>query len=135
MRGRKCRCISRGQPAQVQTPPRSRALTALTRRILAHLERAEASEHDAHLQDDYRIAWITVLQAATGASAPHAMATYTVLGMHPDRVWVSIEARRRAMLGLDYEKIFGASSPRKPVQSVGVPIASGALEARKARAA
>jgi hypothetical protein len=91
---------------------------SLLRRILYHLERAEEREPNPHLQDDYRIAWITVLGAASGVTDPHVQATYAVLGLHPDKVWSAIEARRKALLGLDYDRFFGEHPPRKPVQSV-----------------
>lgn len=49
---------------------------------------------------------------------PHAAASYRVLGLHPDKVWPTIEAWRRANLGPDYDKYFGEHPPKKPVQSV-----------------
>ena len=42
----------------------------LSRRILARLETAEAREPNPHFQDDYRIAWITVLRADRGGEFP-----------------------------------------------------------------
>jgi hypothetical protein len=91
---------------------------SLLRRILFHLERAEEREPNPHFQDDYRIAWITVLNAARGDPRPHVQATYAVLGLHPDKVWASIVERRKAYLGTDYEEFFGgSSSPKKPAQS------------------
>jgi hypothetical protein len=91
---------------------------SLLRRILNYLERAEERELNPHFQDDYRIAWITVLTAASGDAQPHVRATYAVLGLHPDKVWPSIVERRKAYLGTEYEKFFGgSSSPRKPAQS------------------
>lgn len=95
---------------------------SLARRILLRLDQAEAREPNLHLQSDYRIAWLTVLYAWRGDAvecSPHVLATQKVLGLHPDHVWPAIEARRRALLGPEYEKVFGdASSPKKPVQSV-----------------
>ena len=73
----------------------------LTERVLSHLERAEAKEPDAWMRDDYRIAWITTLYASQGNPQPHVDATYRVLGLHPDKVWPAILARRRALLGKD----------------------------------
>ena len=87
-------------------------------RILARLEHAELHEPDPHFQTDYRIAWITVLYAARGELEPHVQATYAVLGLHPDKVWPAIEARRKAMLGADYDKFFAEHPPKKPPQSV-----------------
>lgn len=116
-------------PESPELPKNSRLAT----RILAHLWRAELSESNPHFQTDYRIAWITVLFASRGDPAPHAAATYTVLGLHPSKVWSAILARRRAQLGRDYSLFYDAEgnwkpepiadpwqgeSPRKPVQSV-----------------
>lgn len=97
-------------------------MLAFVQSVLLRIEEAEAREPSPHFQDDYRIAWITVLNAARGDSQPHTLATYAVLGLHPDKVWPAIEARRRAMLGADYDKFFAkdffaGSSPKKPVQS------------------
>jgi len=97
---------------------------SLVRRILLRLEQAEARELNPHFQDDYRIAWIAVLRASRGETEPLVSATYTVLGLHPDKVWPAIVARRHAQTGRHYEAIFGgdlypeASSPKKPVRSV-----------------
>jgi hypothetical protein len=101
-------------------------------RVMLRLEQAEKSEENPHYRDDVRVSWICVLKAFRGEAEPHVLATYAVLGLHPDAVWSSIQSRRRAKLGADYNKvytadgrllapdyldIFGASSPKKPVQS------------------
>ena len=99
---------------------------SLARRILARLEQAERAELNPHLQTDYRIAWLTVFYAWRGEAvecSPHVLATYKILHMHPDKVWPSIEEKRREQLGPEYDKIFGGdflggSSPKKPPQSV-----------------
>ena len=95
----------------------SAPISALARRILSRLEAAEANEQNPHLQDDYRIAWITVLYAARGDPSPHFWATYKVLRMPPNQVWPSIVARRRAMCGKSYAYFFptdsGVSLPPK----------------------
>src|SRR5258708_5202933 len=88
-------------------------------RILAKLELAAARAENPHFQADYPIAWITVLRAALGVAEPHVSASYAGLGLHPDRVWSSLVARRRAQLGQFYEEFFGAEvPPKKPVRSV-----------------
>jgi len=79
----------------------------LSERVLVRLETAERKESDPWLRDDIRIAWITVLYASRGNPQPHIDATYQVLGIHPDKVWPAICARRAALLG-------SASSPKKP---------------------
>jgi len=71
----------------------------LAERVLARLEAAEQKESDLWLRDDIRIAWITVLYASRGNPQPHIDATYKVLGLHPDKVWPAICARRAALLG------------------------------------
>jgi hypothetical protein len=103
--------------------------TRLFARILLRLEQAELCEQKPHFRDDYRIAWITVLKAWRGEPEPHVQATYRVLGVHPNRVWDSLVARRQSLLGAEYpvwydergnykiEPLVMASSPRKPVQS------------------
>lgn len=94
------------------------SLPDLSERILSQLERAEAHESNPHLQADYRIAWITVIRASRGELWPHVTATYEVLGLHPEKVWSAIVARRKALLGPLYEAFYGVSlPPKKPVQS------------------
>jgi len=101
-----------------------RARRPLTDRILARLAEAEARELDPWRRDDLRIAWITVLNASRGESAPHFWATYQVLGTSPDQVWPRIVANRKAKLGALYDEIYGAdadavsAAPKKPAQSV-----------------
>lgn len=90
-------------------------------RILARLEEAKASEPNPHYQDDHRIAWITVLRAGRGETIPHISASYTVLGLHPEMVWASILARRKALLGPWYERWGWALPPKKPAQSERLP--------------
>lgn len=105
----------------------------LCSRVLARLWSAEVREVNPWFQTDYRIAWITVLFASRGLKHPHVSASMAVLGLHPSRVWDAIVARRKALLGREYEKFYDAegrwkpepladpwsgTSPRKPVQSV-----------------
>lgn len=98
-------------------------------RVLAYLELSEKKETDPWLRDDIRIAWITVLYAASGNQQPHVDANYRVLGCHPLDVWPRIVARREAMLGGEYSNFFdGAVSPRKPAASVSLDSATQALE-------
>jgi hypothetical protein len=85
---------------------------------LLRLEQSEKSEVNPHYCDDIRIAWITTLYASRKEPEPHVRATYAVLGVHPDQVFERITARRRAMLGADYDNFFGeVKSPKKPVRS------------------
>ncbi len=98
----------------------SSAPSHLTQRILSRLETAEASEPNAHLRDDYRIAWITVLNASRGDLRPALGATITVLGCHPDQVWANIVRQRQYLLGREFEKFYGEGCcpPKKPARSV-----------------
>jgi hypothetical protein len=106
---------------------------AFVRRVLARLKSAEGHETNRHFQDDYRIAWLTVLNAAGGHQQPHVAATYAVLRLHPNKVWPAIVERRKAKLGRlydqiydqhgqlrppDYDKLFSENPPKKPPQSV-----------------
>lgn len=87
-------------------------------RVLSWLERAKAQELDPWLRDDLHIAYLTVLYAGRGdavACAPNVLATYEVLGVHPDKVWPRIFARKLALGLLDQEV---APPPKKPAQSV-----------------
>jgi hypothetical protein len=77
---------------------------------------AEAAEVNPHLQDDYRIARITVANAAQCVPEPHVVATYAVLGLHPLKVWPAIIERRKALLGPFY--VDESLPPKKPVESV-----------------
>jgi hypothetical protein len=90
-------------------------------RVVVRLAEAEWKEIDAWYRDDYRIARVTVGFARSGSPIPHVEACYRVLGVHPDQVWPRIVARRQAFFGAEYETFFGkASSPKKPVRSVGL---------------
>lgn len=90
-------------------------------RVLDRLVDAEAREPNSHFQDDYRICRIAVANAARGDPLPFLAATYVVIGLHPDKVWPAVVARRKAMLGPMYADFFPeALPPKKPVQSVGV---------------
>lgn len=93
--------------------------TRLWARIIARLAQAEACESNLHYRDDLQIAKLTVLYASTGEAVyctPDVLATYNVLGCHPDKVWSKIERQREA-LG-DPEKVLGWKlPPKKPPQS------------------
>jgi hypothetical protein len=100
----------------------------LTQRILLRLGEAERLEPNAHYRDDYQIARLTLLHASRGdavACSPLVLASYEVLGLHPDKVWPARVARQKAQLGADYAKWIGEESallalpPKKPPQPVG----------------
>jgi hypothetical protein len=100
------RCSIRRTQGRAQEHPE-----LVTEHVLAHLERAELKECDPWLRDDLRIAWITVLYAAQGNPQAHIDASYNVLGIHPDKVWPAIEARRAALLGKPHPR-------KKPAASI-----------------
>ena len=95
----------------------SRSPSAWTRRVLARLETAEWRELNPHFRDDYRIAWITVLEASRGAPETAVVATYVVVGLRPEKVWPAIVERRRAKLGPCYADFFAELPPKKPAAS------------------
>jgi ribosomal protein S27AE len=93
-------------------------LQPITHRILFHLAEAEAEELDLWLRDDLRIARLTVAYAANGEAsscAPNVVASYEVLGLHPEKVWPAILARREAM---GWPRANDGAVPKKPAQSV-----------------
>ncbi len=88
-------------------------------RILSRLSDAEALEPDPWYRDDLRIARLTVAHAARGDAVlcgPHVLASYEVLGLHPEKVWPAIQARRKALGSLC--DVADALPPKKPAQSV-----------------
>lgn len=92
----------------------------LSDRAVVRLVEAESREPEPWHRDDYRIARITVALARDGSPIPHVEATYRVLGLHPDKVWPSILARRRALLG----QKMGAFDRRipRPISVSGSPL-------------
>lgn len=93
--------------------------TRLAERVLVRLEQAVGRESDPWLRDDMKIARRIVLHAARGDAvccSPHVLASYEVLGLHPDKVWPAILARRKALGPLD---VWAAPPvPKKPAQAV-----------------
>ena len=90
---------------------------SLTQRILVRLAEAEAQETDAWLRDDLRIARLIVAYSANCEAvlcAPHVLASYRVLRLHPEKVWPAILARRDALGPLGVS----TAPPKKPPQSV-----------------
>jgi hypothetical protein len=100
-------------------------LQTWTVRILFRLEDAERRELNPHFQDDYRVAWLTVVNACRGEPQPFVAASYAILGLHPDKVWPAIMARRHAQLGKFYEDFWGETyPPKKPPKSAAWPLAA-----------
>ncbi|HUD64676.1 MAG TPA: hypothetical protein VMQ17_08865 [Candidatus Sulfotelmatobacter sp.] len=92
------------------------ARPSLSSRVLVRLAAAELRELNPHWQDDYRISWITVRNAAQCVPEPHVVASYAVLGLHPSKVWPAIVERRKALLGPFY--VDESLPPKKPCESV-----------------
>jgi hypothetical protein len=95
--------------------------TRLSGRVVERLTQAEACEPNPHYRDDLQIARLTVHYAATGEAVlcpPHVLASYAVLGLHPEKVWPAIEARRKALLGPLLEVLGAPPVPKKAAQSV-----------------
>ena len=91
----------------------------LVHRILSRLFQAEAKEGNPWFRDDITIARLTVSHAARGDAvccSPHVLASYEVLGPHPDKVWPAILARQEAPGPPPSEEVRDA--PKKPSQSV-----------------
>jgi hypothetical protein len=105
-------------PARIRL---NRRLNRWSLRVLSRLEQAEASEPNLHFADDCRIAWITVLRAARGEILPQVSATYSLLGLHPDRVWGAIIARRKAQLGSEYPLFYDAEGNRRIAGTLAAP--------------
>jgi hypothetical protein len=93
---------------------------SLSTRVLSRLISAEAQEPDPWLRDDLKIARLTVVHAARGDAvecSADVLASYEVLGLHPEKVWPAIQRRRKALLGPLCENV-SATPPKKPAQSV-----------------
>lgn len=85
--------------------------------ILQYLSRAEWAEIDPWLRDDLRVAWLTVLLADRGERQPFVLASYRVLGIHPDKLQAAIDARRRSQLGRLYDQVMLDLPAKKPTRS------------------
>ncbi len=68
-------------------------------RVLARLIQAEAHESDPWYRDDCRQAFIVLSLALKGESQPFVSASYRMYGLHPDKLYPAILARREALLG------------------------------------
>ena len=75
-----------------------------TENVLEYLASVEDAEMNPWVKDDIRIAWLTVLYAARGYKEPHVSASYMILGLHPNKAWTAILARREALLAQDRKK-------------------------------
>jgi hypothetical protein len=71
----------------------------LAERILARLIQSEAHEASPHFRDDYRQSFIALTLALEGSPIPFIEASYRMYGLHPDKVWPAMVARRAALIG------------------------------------
>ena len=97
----------------------------LAERVLARLIQLEAHEPDVSLRDDIRQSFITLTLAMRGNTMPFVVASYQMYGLHPDKVWPAILARRSALLGaagevapIESQDLSGSIPPKKSVHSV-----------------
>jgi hypothetical protein len=77
---------------------------SLTDRVLARLIQSEAHEPDVWLREDYRETFIALSLAIHGSPIPLVEASYEMFGLHPDKVYPAILARREALLGRKFPK-------------------------------
>jgi hypothetical protein len=116
------------------------AEVCLSERVLARLVQAEAHEPDVSLRDDIRQTFVALSLAirsdvgALKASAmdapakgheadrtgpPHPLpmcfirASYSMYGLHPDKVWPAILAKRKALIGPEFTQLRQLPSPGK----------------------
>lgn len=83
-------------------------------RILERLEEAERSEPDIWLRTDYRQAFICVSLAYKGEQQPFVTSSYRVFGIHPEKVWPAIMAKRKAKLGKEFSDWYDTAGNLKP---------------------
>jgi hypothetical protein len=81
------------------------------------------------LRDDYRQSFLTLSLALKGNTMPFVVSSYQMYGVHPDKLWPAIVARRKANLGAEYSRFYDANDlplagikalplfPRKPMHS------------------
>jgi hypothetical protein len=84
-------------------------LSRWSERVLTQLDQSKCNEPNPHLRDDIHIAYLTVLYAAredVSCCTPHMRATLDTLGLHPDKVWPAIVARRKAQCGSLYSAFY-----------------------------
>jgi hypothetical protein len=73
--------------------------------VLAALIQLEAHEPNPHLRDDYREMFIAIRLGLKGDPEPLVSASYRMFGLHPDKVYAAILARRKALLGKEMEAV------------------------------
>lgn len=89
-----------------------------TERALARLVCAEAHEPDVWERENYRQAFITVSLAAKGSPEPFVEASYRMYGLHPDKLWPAIVARRAWVLGERDTNSYNADSSERSATGI-----------------
>lgn len=110
--------VTSGQPLEPGAlPPTLEELAKKFRplidRVLSRLSEAEQREANLHLKQDYRQAWITASYAQRMSDA-FVQASYAIYGKHPDQIWPSIVADRKARLGAEYSDWYDAADMPRP---------------------
>jgi hypothetical protein len=83
-------------------------------RLLARLVQAEAHEDNLFYKQDYRQAAIVVSLADRGNPEPFVASSYACYGIHPDKLWPKLLAKRRAALGPEYSRWYDAAGNLRP---------------------
>jgi len=87
--------------------------------VLEYLQAAALQERNPHRRADYQIAARIVDHCQKGDAvecSPHVLATYEVLGWHPDKVWSQIVKHRKAVLRDEYDYWYDAAgNPRNSI--------------------
>jgi hypothetical protein len=92
---------------------------SISDRLVDYLQEAAIAECNVHFRADYQIATLIVLHCKRGDAvkcSPHVLATYELLGCHPDQVWLNIVKRRKAILRDEYTYWYDAAgNPRNSI--------------------
>jgi hypothetical protein len=105
-------------------------------RIMSRLAQLEDSENNPHFQDDYRIAWMTVLNCSEGHADAWRYSFWCYFGKVPEKIipeLVAREAKRRRLDIPDYDPLSDPLSkvrsfPSRPGPMYQMPVSSWADE-------
>jgi hypothetical protein len=87
---------------------------SLVDRVLARLVQAEAHAETVPGRQHWRQCFITVSLAAKGSPIPFVESSLICYGLHPDKLWPAIVARRKAELGTEYSLWYDAAGNLRP---------------------
>lgn len=92
-------------PERQAPPPMLHSGFPLELRAVAdYLLWARDAEEQAWFRDDYQIALRTCLNLGKGYPNPFVLACRETLGLHPDKVWPAMIARKRWLLGTTFRE-------------------------------